>query len=91
MGGTNYLWPYSMRMANDAINEAPNLKDKEGRSPLQIFSNTSVLGTIWMSGLCLEQSVTNWKRNPKQVGVSIQSGHISWTISKPWSKCGVGP
>ena len=42
MGGTIYLWPYAMRMANDAINEAPNLKDKEGRSPLQIFSNTSV-------------------------------------------------
>ena len=42
MGGTIHLWPYAMRMANDAINEAPNLKDKEGRSPLQIFSNTSV-------------------------------------------------
>ena len=42
MGGTIYLWPYALRMANDAINEAPNLKDKMGRSPLQIFSNTEV-------------------------------------------------
>ena len=38
--GSVYLWPYALRMANDAINEAPNLKDKEGRSPLQLFSGT---------------------------------------------------
>ena len=38
--GSVYLWPYALRMANDAINEAPNLRDKEGRSPLQIFGGS---------------------------------------------------
>ena len=42
MGGTVHLWPYALKMANDAINETPNLKDKEGRSPLQMFSNSDV-------------------------------------------------
>lgn len=42
MSGTVHLWPFALRMANDAINESPNLKDKQGRSPLQLFSNTEV-------------------------------------------------
>ncbi|CAJ1959006.1 unnamed protein product [Cylindrotheca closterium] len=42
MAGTVHLWPYALRMANDAINESPNLKDKQGRSPLQLFSNSQV-------------------------------------------------
>ena len=29
-------------MANDAIHESPNLRDKEGRSPHQIFSNSTI-------------------------------------------------
>jgi hypothetical protein len=42
MAASANLWPYALRMANDAINETPNLKDREGRSPLQIFAGTSV-------------------------------------------------
>jgi len=42
MPGTVHLWPYALRMANNAINESPNLKDKLGRSPLQMFSNTNI-------------------------------------------------
>ena len=42
MPGTVHLWPYALRMANDAINETPNLKDKIGRSPLQLFSKTKI-------------------------------------------------
>ena len=42
MPGTVHLWPYALRMANDAINETPNMKDKSGRSPIQLFSNTEV-------------------------------------------------
>lgn len=42
MPGIVHLWPYALRMANDAINETPNLKDKLGRSPLQLFSKTKV-------------------------------------------------
>jgi transposase InsO family protein len=39
---TANLWPYAIRMANDAINATPNLKDKEGRTPLEVFANTQV-------------------------------------------------
>ena len=42
MPGTVHLWPYALRMANDAINESPNLRDKLGRSPLQLFSKTEI-------------------------------------------------
>ena len=42
MAATVNLWPFSLRMANDAINEAPSLQNNDGHSPLQIFSNTEV-------------------------------------------------
>eukprot|EP00980_Cylindrotheca_fusiformis_P024769 scaffold12430_cov83-Cylindrotheca_fusiformis.AAC.1 len=42
MPGVVHLWPYALRMANDVINEAPNLRDSEGKSPLQRFSNSEV-------------------------------------------------
>jgi len=42
MPGTVHLWPYALRMASDAINETPNMKDKNGRSPIQLFSSTEV-------------------------------------------------
>ena len=36
------LWPYAMRMANDAYNATPNMADKEKRSPEQLFNRTTV-------------------------------------------------
>ena len=39
---TANLWPYAVRMANDAFNHSPNLKDSTKRSPIQIFGNTKV-------------------------------------------------
>ena len=39
---TANLWPYAIRMANDAFNHCPNMKDTTRRSPLQIFGNTKV-------------------------------------------------
>jgi hypothetical protein len=42
MTATANLWPFVLRMANDAINETPNLKDVEGRSPVQLFSSSNV-------------------------------------------------
>jgi len=42
MASTANLWPYALRMANDAINETPNLKDPEGRSPAQLFSKSHI-------------------------------------------------
>ena len=36
------LWPYALRMANDNLNETPNMMDESRRSPLQMFSNSMV-------------------------------------------------
>jgi len=42
MASTASLWPYALRMANHAINETPNLKDPEGQSPAQLFSESRI-------------------------------------------------
>lgn len=39
---TANLWPYAIRMANDAINNSPSMQDHLRRSPLQQFSRTNV-------------------------------------------------
>jgi hypothetical protein len=39
---TTNLWPYAMRMANDVLNETPNMLDKQCRTSQQIFANTNV-------------------------------------------------
>lgn len=39
---TPHFWPYSMRMANDAMNNSPNLKDKARRTPLEAFTESTV-------------------------------------------------
>ena len=36
------LWPYALRMANDYINETPNMQDTSRRSSLQLFSNSNI-------------------------------------------------
>jgi hypothetical protein len=39
---TANLWPYVLRMANDVLNENPNMLDKQRRTYQQIFSKTMV-------------------------------------------------
>ena len=39
---TPNLWPYAMRMANDSLNDTPNMQDLHKRSSEQIFSSTMV-------------------------------------------------
>ena len=39
---TPNLWPYALRMANDAINVTPNLKFKDARTPIESFTGTKV-------------------------------------------------
>ena len=39
---TPNLWPYAIRMANDVLNETPNMIDPERRSAVQIFSGAKV-------------------------------------------------
>ena len=40
--GMVHLWPYAIRLANDAINESANMQDVDNYSPLQIYSGTEV-------------------------------------------------
>ena len=40
---TANLWPYAMRLANDALNNSPNPKDKARRSAENIFSSSNTL------------------------------------------------
>ena len=40
---TTNLWPYAMRMANDAINQSPSLQDPERRSPEQMISASTTM------------------------------------------------
>ena len=42
MSATASLWPYAMLMANDTLNQTPNMSDESKRSPLQTFSNSEV-------------------------------------------------
>ena len=39
---TANLWPYAITMANDAINATPNLKLKDGSTPIELFAKTKV-------------------------------------------------
>ena len=39
---TAHLWPYAIKMANDALNNSPSPQDKARRSPEQVFSKTVV-------------------------------------------------
>eukprot|EP00978_Attheya_sp_CCMP212_P008437 scaffold19845_cov34-Attheya_sp.AAC.3 len=36
------LWPYAVRMANDALNEVPSFQNAEHKTPKKIFANTRV-------------------------------------------------
>ena len=36
------LWPYAIRMANEAINNTPSFQDDLKRTPIEIFANTKV-------------------------------------------------
>jgi len=40
---TANLWPYAMRMCNDAENHVPNLKYRDGRTPMEAFGKTRVM------------------------------------------------
>ena len=39
---TPNLWPYAVKIANDSLNETPNMGDTNKRSSIQLFSNTNV-------------------------------------------------
>ena len=40
---TANLWPYALRMAQEVLNNCPNMQDNKYRSPTQIFAKTKVM------------------------------------------------
>jgi hypothetical protein len=44
------LWPYAMRMANEANNVTPNMNDEYRRSFLSVFGNDRPLARRWTKG-----------------------------------------
>jgi hypothetical protein len=41
-GVTTNLWPYAIRMANEAINNTPSFQDKNRKTPVELFANSNV-------------------------------------------------
>ncbi len=41
-GITTNLWPYAIRMANEAINNTPSFQDENRKTPLELFANSNV-------------------------------------------------
>ncbi|KAI2502191.1 hypothetical protein MHU86_12243 [Fragilaria crotonensis] len=39
---TTNLWPYAVRMANEAINNTPSFQDEDGKTPVELFANSKV-------------------------------------------------
>ena len=39
---TANLWPYAIRMANEAVNHTPSFQDEKKRSPIELFTGSSV-------------------------------------------------
>ena len=41
-GAKTNLWPYALQQTNEIIHNSPNMLDKQGRSPIEIFTGTKV-------------------------------------------------
>jgi hypothetical protein len=39
---TATLWPYAIRMANEAVNHTPSFQDREKRSPIELSTRSSI-------------------------------------------------
>ena len=39
---TTNLWPYAIRMANEAINDTPSFQDEDRKTPVELFANSNV-------------------------------------------------
>lgn len=43
---TTNLWPYAIRMANEAINNTPSFQDEDGKTPVELFANSKVTANL---------------------------------------------
>ena len=64
-----HLWPYAIRLANEAINESANMQDVDNYSPLQIFSGTEVNTNPkhWVPFGCPAYVLTSELQDNKQI------------------------
>ena len=79
--GMVHLWPYAIRMANEAINESANMQDVDQNSPLQIYTGTQVNinPKHWVPFGCPGYVLTEALQDSKQI-------YNKW---KPRSKVGI--
>jgi hypothetical protein len=90
---TANLWPYAMRMANEALNNTSSLQDKHRRTPMQVFTSTQVninakhykpFGCptfVLHTALQTNQPFHKWKQR-SQVGMYLgQSPHHGRNVS----------
>ena len=79
--GMVHLWPYAIRMANEAINESPNMQDVDQNSPLQIYtgSQVNINPKHWVPFGCPAYVLTEELQDSKQI-------YNKW---KPRSKIGI--
>jgi hypothetical protein len=84
---TANLWPYAMRMAQEAINNTPSLQDMQRRCPIELFSGSKVVSNpkhwkpfgcpVYVLANDLQQSnpYHKWKERSK-VGVYLGTSPI---------------
>jgi len=75
------LWPYALRMANDAFNATPNFKFKDARTPIESFTGTKIASNPiqWHSFGCPAYVLVQGLQTDTAI-------HHKW---KTWSRVGV--
>jgi len=69
MPATASLWPYAMLMANDTLNQTPNMSDECKRSPVQTFSSSEVQTNpkLWVPFGCPAYVLVGELQNQKRI------------------------
>ena len=80
---TSNLWPYTIRMANDCLNETPNLKDNKRRTAEQIFSDSLVQPNMKHHKVYLSVRHTYWMK-PYNKGIYSTSGKSNPALAFIW-------
>ncbi len=73
---TPNLWPYALRMTNNAINIMPNLKFKDARMPIESFMGTKVAS-----------NPKHWHLFRRPTYVLVQDLQTDTTIHHKWISC----
>ena len=92
---TLHLWPYVIRMANQAYNTTPLTYRADKQSPNKIFDNSAVdiyqknMETLWKSNLRTQIRAPRDHRYTPKMGCENSSQHLPGAIPDPQSKCGI--